>query len=118
MDFRDVGLVLIAARQTNILQRHLLSHDATILTDISSLPDRTSEGCSEDHFLLVPHAMRRNELPTPHEGLQRLTSVTDLWLEKCLYNKQLISPSAHILHRPFFDAPIEGIYGPSSSRHY
>ena len=109
MDYSGVGPVLIAARQTNILQRHLLSHDAIILTDISSLPDRSSEGSSEDYFLLVPHAMRRNDLPTPHEGLQRPTAVTDLWLERCLYNKQLISPSSHILNRPFFDKPIEGI---------
>ena len=110
--------MLIAARQTNVLQRYLLSHDAIILTDFSSLPDRTSEGCSEDYFLVVPHAMRRNELPTPHEGLQRPTTVTDLWLEQCLYNKKLISPSAHMLNRPFFDAPIEGIWGPSSSHYY
>ena len=118
MDHSGVDPVLIAGRQTKVLQRHLLSHDGIILTDISSLPDRTFEDCSEHHYLLVPHAMCRTELPSFHESLQRPTIVTDLWLERCLYNKQLISPSAHILHRPFFDAPIEGIWGPSSSRHY
>ncbi|KAL8795071.1 MAG: hypothetical protein Q9195_002368 [Heterodermia aff. obscurata] len=95
-------------KKTNVLQRHLLSHDAVILTDTSFLPDRISEDCAEDYLLLVPHAMCRNELPTSHESLQRPTAVTDLWLERCLYNKQLISPSAHILNTPFFDAPIEG----------
>lgn len=53
-----------------------------------------------------------SNIPALPGGLQQPFIVTDLWLERCLYQKQLIPPSAHILHRPFFDSPIKGIKAP------
>ena len=96
-------------RQTEVLQRHLASHDAVLLADMASLPYKTSDSQSSDYFLLVPHEISKSTLPSIPKGLQRPTIVTDLWLERCLYKKQLVSPSKHVLDTPFFESPIKGM---------
>ena len=95
--------------QTQVLKRHLASHDAAILKNLSSLPHRNSDDLSDDHYLLISHETSGNDLPALPDDLQRPTTVTDLWLERCLYKKQVVHPSNHVLNTPFFDSAIEGM---------
>ena len=33
---------------------------------------------------------------------------TEMWVEKCLYSKELVEPSKHIANKPFAKHPLRG----------
>ena len=88
-------------RQTTILKEHLHSNGALI---VENEWDLSSEN-SFSNFILVPYNRPRSVVPEL-ESPARV--VTNLWLEKCLMNKQLSEPGKHALDNPIHTLPIPG----------
>ena len=97
---------MIADRvQVSILEKHLYSHDAEILSDMTQL-SHTSETTSESELIIVPHTSSNSDIPpTPNPSAQEI--VTDFWVEKCLHRKEFVDPSSSITNAPF-QFPIPG----------
>ena len=88
-------------RKTAILQGHLQSHGATVITDVLLFPPGNS-------FLLVPYTMQMSDIPNPPDSKHRSVVATDLWLERCIFGKRLEAPSASVTSLPFREFPLSG----------
>ncbi|CAL8574144.1 protein kinase activating protein dpb11 [Xanthoria parietina] len=93
-------------KKTAVLHKHLLSHEAVIISDLLSFtPSATSP---ESDFILVPHDMPRDQIPTLPENLNTPITVTDMWIERNLHQKQFVRPEANVTNSPFQRFPIPG----------
>ncbi|KAL8957780.1 MAG: hypothetical protein Q9193_005032, partial [Seirophora villosa] len=59
-------------------------------------------------FLLVPHDLPTNLLPTIPVHQHRPVVVTDMWVERNLHRKQYVRPEANVTSTPFQRFPIPG----------
>ncbi|KAI1435133.1 hypothetical protein GGR50DRAFT_658680 [Xylaria sp. CBS 124048] len=87
-----------------VLLNFLTSHGGQLS---SSLVDGVSLGGSEplsQRYLLVPQASPPNSYPEPPDDVH---VVTEFFIERCIHNKTLFSPTDHVLGRPFSRFPIE-----------
>ena len=94
--------------QTAVLQHHLCSHGAELISDLLQLPRAVAEP-SASYVLLVPHQMLKDDVPTLPSGLHRPIVATEMWVERCLYSKEMVNPAVHIANTPFEKHPIKGI---------
>lgn len=90
-------------RKTSILEGHLRSHGANIVSDCSQL-----ESFPNSSYLLVPHTTSRSDAPVMSNINHKPGMVTDLWVERCLYLKYLEDPFAKVTSTPFYRFPIAG----------
>ncbi|KAL8843231.1 MAG: hypothetical protein Q9176_002184 [Flavoplaca citrina] len=94
-------------KKTAVLHKHLLSHDAVIISDLlSCTPSTTSP--PDDEYLLVPHDMPNIQLPTLPESIHPPIMVTDMWVERNLHQKRFVRPEANVTNTPFRMFPIPG----------
>ncbi|OAX78567.1 hypothetical protein ACJ72_07122 [Emergomyces africanus] len=99
-----------SSSQTRILETHLLSRGAQIVSTLKALVEDvpiTGSGM----YILVPHNLPRSEIPSIDDFVVEPEIVTDLWIEKCLHNNSLIPPEAHITSTPFPKFPIPAFQG-------
>ncbi|MCJ1247402.1 hypothetical protein MMC30_004616 [Trapelia coarctata] len=97
------------ARKTEVLERHLRFNEAEILPEITQLTEASPMALENSSFLLVPHASSERDIPstpTPDPRPQP-TVVTDMWIERCLHQKEYVQPSANVTNSPF-PHPIPG----------
>ncbi|KAL8803661.1 MAG: hypothetical protein Q9182_003076 [Xanthomendoza sp. 2 TL-2023] len=94
-------------KKTTILHKHLLSHDAAILLDVTSFTPSAMIR-PDNEFLLVPHDMPKDEIPLVPKHRHRPIVVTDLWIERNLHRQRYVSPSDNVTNTPFQTFPIPG----------
>ena len=101
-----------------ILQGHLKSHGADMITNIANAPLFRKEA-PDNFYYLVPHTMARYDVPTLPATIQTPTIVTEFWVERCLFKKKFDNPCTDIINSPFSHLSIAGGYllhiGSSSS---
>ncbi|KAI4116828.1 MAG: hypothetical protein LQ338_007653, partial [Usnochroma carphineum] len=61
-----------------------------------------------NEFLLVPHDLRNDSIPTIPADLHQPVMVTDMWVERCLHQKKNIKPEENVTNTPFRRFPIAG----------
>ena len=62
----------------------------------------------DNEFLLVPHSIPFDQLPSIPLDLHQPALVTDMWVERNLHRKQYINPEANVTNKPFVRFPIPG----------
>jgi len=98
--------------QTSILQNHLSSHDAEITSSLLELSQPgTSNGLSET-YLIVPHTSSQSDIPSTHDSSSQPTTVTDMWIERCLHRKAFVQPQDNVTSTPMSRFPICGMCYP------
>lgn len=94
--------------QTAVLQEHLRSHGAEIIDDFADLSRTSEPGLRGDCHLVIPHTMSALDTTLNLEEKDQLTVVTDMWVERCLYQKRFEEPRAHVMSTPLARFPIAG----------
>ena len=92
-----------------ILQGHLQSHGADMVTDIANVP-LFQKGAPDNFYYLVPHTMARYDIPTLPATVQAPTIVNEFWVERCLFRKRFDNPRMDIINSPFNHRSIAGWY--------
>jgi len=86
----------------------LRSHGANIVDDIAELLLPSGHDVVESCYLLIPHTTSVSDTLRIPEGGVQPTVVTELWVERCLYQKMFEDPRAHVTSTPFPSFPIAG----------
>ncbi|KAI4193315.1 MAG: hypothetical protein LQ350_008383 [Teloschistes chrysophthalmus] len=94
-------------KQISVLQNHLLSHGAELLPDLSHFT-LSSQALQTNEYLVVPHDMQYEKLPTIPGTVHQPHFVTNMWVERTLHRKQYIRPESHITNTPIRKFPIPG----------
>jgi hypothetical protein len=94
--------------QRRVLEKCLLSHDARIVSAIGDLASHNANNDVGNVYILVPFDFARSKIPSTEDIGVEPDIVTDMWIEKCLENKALVAPEAHITSTPFPKFPIPG----------
>jgi DNA replication regulator DPB11 len=92
-------------KKTEILQGHLLAHDAEIASTVDDLFQLRS---SRRLFRIVAHDLPRSHLPSLPITDESIETITLWWVERCLHHKRFESPREHVIGQPFPTIPIEG----------
>jgi DNA replication regulator DPB11 len=90
-------------RKTQLLEGHLLSHEAEISTTLDNLIMRQSH----KSYIVVSHLTSASELPEIPQSVMHIQTVTEWWVERCIGAKSLVDPAAYILGRPFPIFPLQ-----------
>lgn len=94
-------------KQSEILQSHLVPHDAEICNDIEDLLN-ISDGNPHRLYRLVPHDLSMSQYPKEPERETTIETITTWWVERCLHRKKLEDAANHVAGRPFPVFPIDG----------
>ncbi|KAL9587450.1 MAG: hypothetical protein Q9212_000266 [Teloschistes hypoglaucus] len=94
-------------KKISVLHNHLLAHGAELLPDLSHFT-LSSQPLQTNEFLVVPHCMQYEKLPTIPATIHQPVVVTDMWVERTLHRKQYIRPESHVTNTPFQKFPIPG----------
>ncbi|KAL1961676.1 hypothetical protein VTN77DRAFT_1314 [Rasamsonia byssochlamydoides] len=98
-------------KQADVLRHHLTFNGARIVNSLSefSSPDipKTGRGL----YTIVPYKLPRSEIPSTDDMAFECEVVTDMWLERCLDSKTLVSPEAHVTSTPLPRFPIPEFHG-------
>lgn len=94
--------------QASVLRQHLMFNGAQIMGSLSdfSHPDipKTGHGL----YIIVSHRTPRSEIPSTDDMAFECEIVTDMWLERCLDAKTLVSPESHVANTPVPTFPMPG----------
>jgi DNA replication regulator DPB11 len=94
--------------QTTVLRDHLSFNGAQLVNSLSefSRPDipKTGDGL----YIIVPYKTPRSQAPSTEDLAFECDIVTDMWLERCLDAKTLVSPESHLANTPISSFPIKG----------
>ncbi|KAL3459078.1 BRCT domain-containing protein [Aspergillus heterothallicus] len=100
-----------SSKQTTVLRDHLSYNGAQLVASMSefSRPDipKTGDGL----YIIVPYKTPRSQAPSTEDLAFDCEIVTDMWLERCLDAKTLISPDSHLANTPIPSFPIKGLSG-------
>lgn len=94
-------------KKYEVLSNHLISNGAEISESMESFLD-LPQGYSVKLFRIIPHTTLVPEGYTPPKSETEIETVTEMWVERCLYNKKFVEPAEHVIGRPFPKFPIEG----------
>ncbi|MCJ1437920.1 hypothetical protein MMC27_007307 [Xylographa pallens] len=88
-------------RKTNVLEHHLRSHDAEILSSLDDFSRQPITVENDAAFLVVPHTSSEHDIPSTPDLFPKPLVVTDMWVELCLHRKRYVYPQANITNSPF-----------------
>ncbi|KAI9795435.1 MAG: hypothetical protein M1833_007034 [Piccolia ochrophora] len=94
-------------RKTRVLKAHLLSHDAELSSSMAELSQATQNKRASEGYLMIPHDSQELQRPQLPCSEIRLKTVTEWWLERCLYRKRVIDPDEDVASQPL-RYPIKG----------
>ncbi|CEL03506.1 hypothetical protein ASPCAL04660 [Aspergillus calidoustus] len=98
-----------SSKQTTVLRDHLSFNGAQLVNSLSefSRPDipKTGDGL----YIIVPYKTPRSHAPSTEDLAFECDIVTDMWLERCLDAKTLVSPESHLANTPIPSFPIKGL---------
>lgn len=95
-------------KKTEILQGHLLSHDAEIANSAEELFLSLQEANPLRLFRVVAHDLPVSSLPPLPPSPVPVETITFWWVERCLHHKRFENPTEHVIGRPFPIFPIRG----------
>ncbi|RDW63154.1 BRCT domain protein [Aspergillus mulundensis] len=98
-----------SSKQTNVLRNHLSFNGAQLVDSLSefSRPDIPKKG--RGLYIIVPYKSPRSTVPSTDDLAFECEIVTDMWLERCLDTKSLVSPESHIANTPIPSFPVKGL---------
>ncbi|KZF26720.1 hypothetical protein L228DRAFT_279888 [Xylona heveae TC161] len=94
-------------RKAAILTDHLHSHDAHIVPNLNGISSQSREDALNS-YLMIPHDMESSDIPRFPESVCAPMTVTEWWLERCLYRKCRVDPLTDVMSKPFPSFPILG----------
>ncbi|KAL6237256.1 hypothetical protein BDW75DRAFT_89551 [Aspergillus navahoensis] len=99
------------SKQTNVLRNHLSFNGAQLVDSLSefSRPDIPKKG--QGLYIIVPYKITRSSVPSTDDLAFECEVVTDMWLERCLDTKTLVSPESHLANTPISFFPIKSLSG-------
>lgn len=95
-------------KKSNILSNHLSPHGAEVAATLGDLMAPSLNDSPLRLFRVTPSnrpISERYDLPELNSQVQ---TITEWWVERCLYHKEFIEPENHVIGRPFPNYPIEG----------
>ncbi|KAL4868075.1 hypothetical protein BDV12DRAFT_170310 [Aspergillus spectabilis] len=100
-----------SSKQANVLRNHLSYNGARLVDSMSefSRPDIPKIG--HGLYIIVPYKTPRSSVPSTDDLAFECEVVTDMWLERCLDAKTLVSPESHIANTPVSSFPVKGLSG-------
>ncbi|KAI9375263.1 BRCT domain-containing protein [Aspergillus egyptiacus] len=100
-----------SSKQTGVLRDHLSFNGARLVDSLSefSRPDIPKRG--HGLYIIVPYKTPQSEITSTVDLAFECELVTDMWLERCLDSKALVSPESHVANTPVPSFPIKGFPG-------
>jgi DNA replication regulator DPB11 len=89
-------------RKTQLLEGHLLSHEAEI-SALNNLITRRSQRS----YIVVSHLTPASNLPEIPQSATHIQVVTEWWIERCIGAKSLVNPAEYVLGCPFPIFPLQ-----------
>jgi DNA replication regulator DPB11 len=90
-------------RKTQLLEGHLLSHEA----EISNIFDNLITRQTQNSYIVVSHLTPTSKLPEIPQSATHIQIVNEWWIERCIGAKSLVDPRSYTLGRPFRAFPLE-----------
>ncbi|KAL4795872.1 hypothetical protein BDV19DRAFT_362229 [Aspergillus venezuelensis] len=102
-----------SSKQANVLRTHLSFNGAQLVDSLGEFtrPDIPKRG--HGLYIIVPYKTPRSKVPSTDDLAFECDIVTDMWLERCLDTKSLVSPESHLANIPIPSFPIKGLLGMS-----
>jgi DNA replication regulator DPB11 len=94
-------------KQSEILQSHLITHDAEVANTMEELLELPAKNPSRV-YRIVPHDLPVSRYPVLPELQFPIETITTWWVERCLHHKRFENPDEHVIGRPFPKFPITG----------
>ncbi|KAI0512797.1 hypothetical protein F5B22DRAFT_657640 [Xylaria bambusicola] len=88
-----------------ILLDFLTSHGGQISLSLEDVASSNHAESSSHRYLLVPQLSQPGSHPKLPDGVH---IITEFFIERCIHNKTLYSPSDHVWGQPFPQFPIDG----------
>ncbi|RDL39505.1 uncharacterized protein BP5553_03845 [Venustampulla echinocandica] len=99
------------SKRAEVLCNHLLPQGAEVVNTIDELRSRPQTNSPNHLFVILPHDLPTSEHPSLPESQPPIEKITVWWVERCLHHRKFISPTEHVVGRPFPVFPIEGFSG-------
>ncbi|CRG84453.1 DNA topoisomerase 2-binding protein 1-A [Talaromyces islandicus] len=100
-----------SSKQVDVLRHHLTMNGAQLVNHLNDFSSHKFPKTDEGLYIITSHKIPRSEVPSTDDMAFRCEIVTDLWLERCLDSRALVSPEAHVTSTPFPKLPIFGFEG-------
>ncbi|KAL3474143.1 BRCT domain-containing protein [Aspergillus californicus] len=97
-----------SSKQAKVLRHHLPFNGAQLVDSLGefSRPEIPKRGHSL--YIIVPYNTPKSEVLSTDDLAFECEVVTDMWLERCLDAKALVSPDSHIANTPIPSFPLNG----------
>ncbi|KAI0199913.1 hypothetical protein F4808DRAFT_461308 [Astrocystis sublimbata] len=88
-----------------VLFDFLTSHSGQLSSTLENVASPSHSESFDRRFLLVPQTSQPDTHPTLPEGVH---IITEFFIERCIHNKTLYSPTEHVWGQPFPRFPVDG----------
>jgi DNA replication regulator DPB11 len=89
-----------------ILQQHLSLNGADLITGLDEI--QSDSGELENSFLIIPHDLPADKISPVPASVDKLTKVTEWWVESSLHSKTVVNPDSDRFCRPFANLSVQG----------
>ncbi|KAI1338267.1 hypothetical protein F5Y15DRAFT_137256 [Xylariaceae sp. FL0016] len=94
-----------SSAKEKVVFEHLGSHEAQISSTLEDLASDSYQEPLDQRYMLVPQQSRLDSHPQLPRGVH---TVTEFFIERCIYGRRLFKPNEHVLGQPFPRFPIDG----------
>ncbi|KAJ5653830.1 hypothetical protein N7490_000833 [Penicillium lividum] len=98
-------------KQMGVLHRHLGFNGAQCVASLTEFSRPSIPKTGQGLYIMVPYQTLKSEIPSTDDMAFECEVVTDMWLEKCLHARALVSPESHVASTPFPRFPIPEFSG-------
>lgn len=88
-----------------VIFNYLTSHGGQLSSSLEDVASLRHAEPLDQRYLLVPQASQPDSHPQLPEGVH---IITEFFIERCIHNKTLFSPTEHVWGQPFARFPIDG----------
>ncbi|KAL4802147.1 BRCT domain-containing protein [Aspergillus unguis] len=100
-----------SSKQKTVLRNHLLYNGAQLVDSLGDFSRPNIPKRGHGLYIIVPYKTPRAKVLSTDDLAFECEIVTDMWLERCLDTKTLVSPESHIANTPLPSFPIKGLSG-------
>ena len=94
--------------QTAKVEEHLRSHKANISSTLAQLSQSSTPDLAEPVYMIVPHTLSVQVIPSTSNPTLQPIVVTDMWVERCVFHEKFMDLEGSVLNMPFHGFPILG----------
>ncbi|KAJ5140256.1 hypothetical protein N7448_003664 [Penicillium atrosanguineum] len=98
-------------KQMSVLRHHLQFNGAQCVETLSEFSRPSIPKTGQGLYIIVPYKTDISEIPSTDDLAFECEIVTDMWLERCLDARALVSPESHVASTPFPKFPLPGFSG-------